>query len=109
MTMPYIANWRWSWQNGTRAFGTRADSRVMGISIQQGILARGEWIHLTAPLPQPADLILVFGGSEALLRAGWKDEIRRLHPTGRIAACSTAGEIIGVRVYDETVCFTAVR
>lgn len=52
-------------------------------------------------------LVLIFGGS-AVLDAMRIDELRALFPGAVLAGCSTAGEILGVRVYDDTVVATAV-
>lgn len=54
-----------------------------------------------------AHLVLVFGGS-ATLDAARIDELRARFPGAVLAGCSTAGEILGERVYDDTVTATAV-
>lgn len=56
-----------------------------------------------------AGLVLVFGGRQALGRDGALDELRRRHPGARIVGCSTAGEIAGELVLDDTIVATAVR
>lgn len=54
-----------------------------------------------------ADLVLVFGGS-AVLDAARFDELRRMFPRAVLAGCTTAGEILGEHVHDDTVTATAV-
>jgi hypothetical protein len=53
-----------------------------------------------------ADLVLVFG-ARALLDGRYA-ELREAYPRARILGCSTAGEIAGARVSDDTVVATAV-
>jgi hypothetical protein len=55
-----------------------------------------------------AQLVFVFGG-ETVLRSGPPLEaVRRAYPAARVFGCSTAGEICGTRVTDETLVATAV-
>lgn len=54
-----------------------------------------------------AALVLVFGGSD-VLDATRCDELRARFPGALLAGCSTAGEILGQRVFDDTVTATAV-
>lgn len=49
------------------------------------------------------DLILLFGGKELLLQSDHVQEIRRKFPQAIMAGCSTAGEISGVSVSDESL------
>jgi hypothetical protein len=55
-----------------------------------------------------AQLALVFG-SRALLQPAILDEIQRAYPGAFITGCSTAGEICGDDVFDETIVVTAIR
>ena len=56
----------------------------------------------------PAQLVLVFGASEALAAPGVLDPLRARHPQAVLAGCSTSGEIAGTRVDDGTIVATAV-
>lgn len=60
------------------------------------------------PVGGPAGLVLVFG-SGARLAAMPFETLRRLFPQAVIAGCSTAGEILGTRVTDDSLTLTAVR
>lgn len=56
-----------------------------------------------------AHWVLVFGSPAVLRRGDLFDEVRRAYPNGRLFGCSTAGEICGVQVADETLVVTAVH
>jgi hypothetical protein len=70
----------------------------------------GVWTVLrTAPTcVENAQLALVFGPGAMLEDPGLWDELRTLHPDARIVACSTAGEIAGKQVQDDTVVVTDI-
>lgn len=54
-------------------------------------------------------LVMVFGASYLLKRQALFEEIRSFYPQAIIFGCSTAGEILGSQVQDETVALTAVQ
>lgn len=56
-----------------------------------------------------AQLVLLFGGREALAGRAWGPELRRAYPHALWFGCSTAGEICDTQVLDDTVVATAVR
>jgi hypothetical protein len=56
-----------------------------------------------------ASLGLVFGSRQSLETPGLLDDIRAAYPQAEIVGCSTAGEIAGVHVQDDSVVVTAVR
>ena len=53
-------------------------------------------------------LVLVFGGTEALAGLDWVDALRRDMPNARIVGSSTAGEIVGTRVLDDSIVATCI-
>ncbi len=55
-----------------------------------------------------AQLALVFGDLNILKRNRCIEEIRELFPVARIVGCSTAGEILGDRVCDDSLTVTGV-
>ena len=57
--------------------------------------------------PPTQQLVLAFG-SRDLLSGQAMDQVRSAHPNAQIVGCSTAGEICGSRVLDETLTVTAV-
>jgi hypothetical protein len=56
-----------------------------------------------------AQLVLVFGGIEALSGDAAGAELRARYPAATILGCSTAGEICGTEVTDDTIVATAVQ
>ena len=62
-----------------------------------------------AELAGSAGLLLVFGGRAVLQQPEPLDTLRRHYPTAHVLGCSTAGEIAGTQVRDDSVVATAVR
>ena len=58
-------------------------------------------------LADSAHLILVFGATALLRETKIVGEIRDAYPSGYVLGCSTAGEIAGTRVLDDSVVVTA--
>lgn len=56
-----------------------------------------------------AHLVLLFGSPAVLKAPELFDEVRRAYPKSRLFGCSTAGEICGVQVADETLVVTAIH
>jgi len=63
----------------------------------------------SADLGESAQLVLLFGGTSVLAETKWLDELKRAYPKANLFGCSTAGEIAGTRVYDDTLVATALR
>ena len=61
-----------------------------------------------APLAQPAQLLLAYGGTE-LLDPACFHRLRELYPGALILGCSTAGEIQGTAVHDHSLALTAIN
>jgi hypothetical protein len=59
--------------------------------------------------PLPAQLVLVFGSTEAMQREEPFAQLRACCPGALIAGCSTAGEILGTTVHDDTLVASAIR
>lgn len=55
-----------------------------------------------------ADLVLVFGGTEVLAQPGQLNELRASYPDAHFLGCSTAGEICGTEVCDDSMVATVV-
>jgi hypothetical protein len=55
-----------------------------------------------------AQLVLVFGSAELLRDSGHLAQLRAWYPEALITGCSTAGEILGTTVADDTLAVTAV-
>ena len=69
----------------------------------------GGWEPAAATLGSTAQLVLVFGGREALEAAERLAEVKRAYPKAHLFGCSTAGEIHGTRVDDDSISVTAVE
>lgn len=74
------------------------------------------WSDLTGWQPVPpsemrddAHLVLVFGGTSTLKSPERFEEIRKAFPAAHIFGCSTAGEICGTQVLDDSLVVTAVH
>ncbi|MDD5064082.1 MAG: FIST C-terminal domain-containing protein [Phycisphaerae bacterium] len=67
------------------------------------------WQTLSANgVSEQVQLVLVFGDNTVLRQESRLQEIKQFFPQGRIIGCSTAGEIIGRRVFDNSLTATGV-
>lgn len=57
----------------------------------------------------PTHLVLVFGARSLLEQGSALDDIRARYPDALTVGCSTAGEICGTTVSDDTIVVTAIR
>ena len=55
-----------------------------------------------------AQLVLLFGSPTCLKQTRWQEDIMRAYPYAHRLGCSTAGEIYGTEVTDETLVATAI-
>ena len=77
---------------------------------EQRVKRAGEWsVPQPAPLQGDAQLVLYFGSRDALADRALYDEIKALYPEGHLLGCSTAGEIAGHEVLDDSVVATAIH
>ncbi|MEL7532684.1 MAG: FIST N-terminal domain-containing protein [Bacteroidota bacterium] len=67
-----------------------------------------QWQNLTQTQLSSADLVLFFGGRDALSESSRFEEIREKFPEAIVIGCSTAGEILGEEVFDDSVVLTAI-
>jgi len=77
---------------------------------QSSWTAARDWTPVApGTLRESAQLVLVFGAT-ALLRDSQRiQDIRQAYPYAHVLGCSTAGEICGTRVFDDSVVATAVH
>ena len=59
--------------------------------------------------PVAPQLVLLFGATAIIGREDLRAEIRRSWPDALMVGCSTAGEICGVRVFDDSLSVTAIE
>lgn len=68
-----------------------------------------DWIPAPpGTLGADAQLVLIFGSPACLRQTGWQDDISGAYPNAHRLGCSTAGEICGTEVTDETLVATAI-
>lgn len=78
--------------------------------IQQSVWQdAGPWLAQKTHSEINPQLILVFGGAFQFKNPVWLDSLKSLHPHALLIGCSTAGEIIGTRVLDDSVVATAIE
>jgi len=66
------------------------------------------WASPLGKLSSDAQLLLAFGSPQILQQDSLIDELRKLYPRACICGCSTAGEIYGTSVTDDSLVVTAV-
>jgi hypothetical protein len=71
--------------------------------------ARGWTPASPGPLAQSAQLVLVFGATAILQDPALVGSIRKFYPAAHILGCSTAGEICGAQVSDDSLVATAIH
>jgi hypothetical protein len=81
----------------------------MKIEQRQWTKAKGWTPALATPSLESAELVLAFGALDALREPGLVAEIRRFYPAAHFLGCSTAGEICGPQVSDDSLVVTALR
>lgn len=62
-----------------------------------------------APSTPPADLVLIFGATSVWAEPGLLDQVRQAFPQAHVLGCSTAGEICGTQVLDDSMVVTAIK
>jgi hypothetical protein len=70
--------------------------------------AKGWEQKIPGQLGEKAQLVLLFGGTSTLKDQKRLDQIRKLYPQAHLFGCSTAGEICGTQVSDDSLVATAV-
>lgn len=71
----------------------------------------GGWTSqsLGSSLQAPAHLVLVFGGTDLIREGVSFGDIRSTYPQAQIVGCSTAGEICGTQISDDSLVTTAIH
>lgn len=67
------------------------------------------WTTGNGSLGSAAQLVLVFGGTKVLRDPAHLTRLRTQYPNAHVVGCSTAGEICGTSVLDDSVTATAVE
>lgn len=81
------------------------------MKIEQAQLdASGNWAPQNpGTLNSSADLVFLFGGRDILKDSDRLDKIKTAYPSAIFMGCSTAGEICGTHVCDDTLALTAIN
>jgi hypothetical protein len=81
--------------------------------IEQKVFSSSKgWVQVSSEALKPeqsAQLVLAFGSTALVKEPSSFDSIRQMYPDSRIVMCSTAGEIYGSRVSDNTLVTTAIH
>ncbi len=64
--------------------------------------------ELSQVFPSPPQLVFAFGARELLENQKYFDELKGFYPDSHIITCSTAGEILGDHVRDNSIAVTAI-
>lgn len=81
------------------------------MDVEQAIWVDGTGWEPAPPgrLQDSADLVLLFGSSQVLKQQDRFQDVRARFPRAHLFGCSTAGEICGTKVSDDTLVATAMR
>lgn len=83
--------------------------QIMDIEQSQWLPTSGWSLDTFGRMGGVADLVLIFGSSSLLQNDQLIKEVRSVYPNALITGCSTAGEISGTQVTDDSLAVTAVR
>lgn len=67
------------------------------------------WVNKGESLSKVPQLVFAFGGRQQLQDELHYKALKDFYPTAKILLCSTAGEILGTRVYDNSISVSAVH
>jgi len=81
----------------------------MALTIEQRLWTHLDgWKQVQGTLATKANIVFVFGGREEVIQEEHVAYIQNIYPETPIVFCSTAGEILDTKVYDNSLCVTAV-
>lgn len=75
---------------------------------QQNVYLNGKWAKPLEPMDN-AQLILLFGNRDYVKDSNIMSEIKANFPVAEIVGCTTAGEVGGTKIYDDSLCLTAIN
>jgi hypothetical protein len=81
----------------------------MRIEQRQWTVTNGWEPQTKNSLGGPAQLALMFGATSVLKNPALVNEVKQWYPNAHVVGCSTAGEICGTRVFDDSLTVTAVN
>ncbi len=91
--------------------GVTYETDEVPVKLQQSRWVKENGWTVTASLLEPRDaqLVIYFAASSVFHGESMYEDLKRLYPRARIIGCSTAGEIAGTEVHDETCVATAIN
>ena len=69
---------------------------------------QGGWSDVQPALEQ-AQLVIAFGGIQPFGNTDWMSDLKAVYPEAAVFGCSTAGEIAGTDVNDDSIVATAIQ
>lgn len=67
-----------------------------------------KWVNQGEKMAETPQCVLLFGGRQLLEEGARFAEVKEMYPQSHILSCSTAGEILGTRVRDNSISLTAL-
>jgi len=71
--------------------------------------AKGWSGHSRPAFQEKTQLVIVFAATECLKKKTFLEDVRKMHPEAHLFGCSTAGEICGTSVLDDSIVTTAIH
>jgi hypothetical protein len=74
----------------------------------QNVYLAGVWQHDLEPL-ENASLVLLFGNRNYIKDIDLMADIRAHYPNAEFVGCTTSGEVVDTKIYDDSLCLTAIE
>ena len=74
----------------------------------QNVYLAGVWQHDLEPL-ENASLVLLFGNRNYIKDTDLMADIRARYPNAEFVGCTTSGEVVDTKIYDDSLCLTAIE
>lgn len=78
------------------------------MKFHQNVYQNSIWQQSLEPMPG-CQLVLLFGDRELARDSALRADINRSYPNAEVIGCTTAGEILGIDIYDNALCLTAIE
>lgn len=78
------------------------------MKFHQNVYLSGAWQHDLESF-ENAQLVLLFGNRDYIRDQAVMSNIRQSYPNAEIVGCTTSGEVIETKIYDDSLCLTAIE
>lgn len=78
------------------------------MKLHQNVYLAGGWQHDLEPL-ENASLVLLFGNRNYIKDIDLMADIRACYPNAEFVGCTTSGEVVDTKIYDDSLCLTAIE